>query len=92
MRNEFSVHLPVSHPSVHWLASSVSPFLAYDIGKIVKDSTDIYERGTLSGISAGLRFNGAHVSGDVTISTPLSAPGFIEKDKYNIYWSLSTKF
>lgn len=59
------------------LATSVSGFLAYDMGAIRAVSADPFERGLLQSMSTGLRVQGQHVQAEVAVSVPISAPKFV---------------
>ena len=73
----------------------LEPFIAYDIGR-VKDVTkdEYYEKyGTeLSGASIGVRVYFKYFTASITYSKPLTAPRYIDKNKQEIYITLSYLF
>ena len=73
----------------------LEPFIAYDIGR-VKDVTkdEYYEKyGTeLSGASIGVRIYFKYFTASITYSKPLTAPRYIDKNKQEIYITLSYLF
>lgn len=73
----------------------LEPFIAYDIGR-VKDVTkdEYYEKyGTeLSGSSIGVRVYFKYFTASITYSKPLTAPRYIDKNKQEIYITLSYLF
>ena len=62
------------------LAAGLSGFLAYDIGAVRPVAGDPYERGVLQSASAGFRLHGRHVQGELAISVPVSAPGWVRHE------------
>lgn len=73
----------------------LEPFIAFDIGR-VKDVTkdEYYEKyGTeLSGASIGVRVYFKYFTASITYSKPLTAPRYIDKNKQEIYITLSYLF
>lgn len=59
-------------------------YTAYDYGYIKKDRRDLYERGSMQGIAAGVRSMG-DLNFDITYSRALKAPDFINKRAHEIY-------
>lgn len=59
------------------LTTRLSGFLAYDVGAIRAVASDPFERGVLQSMSAGLRAQGRHAQGEVSVSVPLSAPAWV---------------
>ena len=73
----------------------IEPFIAYDIGR-VKDVTkdDYYEKygSELSGASIGLRMYFKYFTASITYAKPLTAPSYIDKNKQEVYITLSYIF
>lgn len=73
----------------------IEPFIAYDTGR-VKDVTkdDYYKKygSEISGAAIGIRIYFRHFTASVTYSKPVNAPSYINKNKQEIYISLSCIF
>lgn len=84
LRNELSLNYKI-----------FEPFIAYDIGR-VKDvyKDENYRRcgNELSGASIGLRVYYGGFIGSITYSKPISAPKYVEKNKQEVYISISYSF
>lgn len=73
----------------------IEPFIAYDMGR-VKDVTkdDYYKKygSEMSGAAIGIRVYFQYFTASVTYSKPVNAPSYVNKNKQEIYISLSCMF
>lgn len=73
----------------------IEPFIAYDIGW-VKDVTkdDYYKKygSEMSGAAIGVRIYFQHFTASITYSKPVNAPEYVNKNKQEVYITLSYMF
>jgi hemolysin activation/secretion protein len=68
--------------------TSFSGLIGYDAGGIRPRKGDAFERGFLHSTSVGLRVNNKRVSGEFTLSAPLSAPETVQRRDLELSASL----
>ena len=69
-------------------ATSISGFVAYDLGGIRASDYSPYERGVMQSASLGLKARHRHVEADLALSLPISAPTFVRHKGSEIFASL----
>jgi hemolysin activation/secretion protein len=63
------------------LATSLSGYLAYDVGGIRPVEGDPFERGLLQSMSAGLTARSRHLQAELTVAVPVTAPAWVRHPK-----------
>ncbi|SHN69917.1 ShlB/FhaC/HecB family hemolysin secretion/activation protein [Desulfovibrio litoralis] len=92
VRNEAGWNIPFGENTLKYMPfNNMQVYTAYDLGHIIKDKNDPFERGSLDGVSLGLRTQG-DLAFDLTASKPLNAPSYIDKNDTEIYFSLRYTF
>ncbi|MDR2572813.1 MAG: ShlB/FhaC/HecB family hemolysin secretion/activation protein [Desulfovibrio sp.] len=92
VRNELAWNLPQK-----WLSldknsvNNAQIFAAYDVGGIIRDNKDAYERGHVSGMALGIRAGGA-LSFELAWAHPLETPSFVRASEKHDVWYLSVKY
>lgn len=59
------------------IATSLSGYLAYDVGGIRPAEGDRFERGLLQSVSVGLMARNRHLEAGVTLAVPVTAPAWV---------------
>jgi hemolysin activation/secretion protein len=91
-RNELAWNMPRK-----WFDFDRSPvrgaqlFCAYDVGAIVRDNADPYERGHISGVAVGLRTTGP-LTLELAYAHPLETPDFVRESEKRDVWYLSVRY
>ncbi|WP_084516257.1 ShlB/FhaC/HecB family hemolysin secretion/activation protein [Desulfovibrio cuneatus] len=92
VRNEVGWNVPWGEKTLKYMPfNNMQVYAAYDLGGIIKDKDDPFERGRLDGVSIGLRTQG-DLAFDLTVSKPLNAPSYIHKRDTEVYFSLRYTF
>jgi hemolysin activation/secretion protein len=68
----------LARTSRNW-GTAVSGYVGYDVGGILPNGYDAYERGLMQSASFGLRMQNRHVQAEVSLAVPISAPNWIRK-------------
>jgi hemolysin activation/secretion protein len=90
VRNELAWNVPEKFlKNEKKIFSGVQLFAAYDIGSIITDNKDSYERGELRGVTVGLRTTG-NLSFEAAWSHPVEAPDFVKKR--DDVWYVNAKY
>ncbi|MDB1125441.1 ShlB/FhaC/HecB family hemolysin secretion/activation protein [Vibrio algarum] len=66
--------------------------VAVDTGQIIKDSSNPFEQGALTGASVGVNSSSNNLSSSFSIGLPLEAPSRLQNDDYVIYFRLDLKY
>lgn len=75
-----------------WLNYDISAFVGYDLGGVLKEKSDYYERGTLQSASVGTIVKSDKVRLDLYVSYPIDAPSFVKKDNHQFFGALQVGF
>lgn len=70
------------------LATTISGFLAYDLGGIRPNAYSSYEHGLMQSGTIGVRAQNRHVQADLALSLPITAPSWVGHKGSEIYASL----
>lgn len=70
----------------------LEPYAAFDWGWIKKDLSEDEEKGVMSGVTLGLRNSADYFDFDIFYAQGLAAPGFIEKESHELYFSAKLTF
>jgi hemolysin activation/secretion protein len=70
--------------------ASLSLGVGYDVGGIIPDKADRFERGLLQGASVVLRFASRFADADISFGLPVSQPDFLRRQPKRVLLSLRT--
>lgn len=68
--------------------TGLSGFVGYDAGAISPRRGDPFERGFLHASSLGLRASNKRLTGELTLSVPISAPAIVRRQDFEIFTSV----
>ena len=91
LRNELSWNVPSFSDTLTKLVGPMQLYVGYDIGSIIRDRHDPFERGTLQGMAIGLRSYG-DLSFDVVFTQALASPSFVEHKESVLFASIRYTF
>ncbi len=91
-RNELSWNLTSLAEPTQGLINQVNAFVAYDLGALYGPDRTDDRKGVIHGASAGIRFGGGKLNGEISVSQPVAAPDFIRSLDTLFYFGLSYTF
>lgn len=89
-RNDMALIIPA--PLLTPFSSSVELFSGYDFGIVLEDQHEAYRGGTLQGAVLGMRTRGENLVAEITLAKPLDAPGYLNKNDFEIYTFMKFTF
>lgn len=94
IRNDLSVPLAIKGLGevLEKALGQTELFVGYDAGRVLEDSHDAYEGGTVQGCALGLRMSGGLLAAELTFAKPLDAPAYLQKNDFEIYSTVKLSF
>ncbi|WP_115938905.1 ShlB/FhaC/HecB family hemolysin secretion/activation protein [Aestuariispira insulae] len=74
------------------VVGSITPYVAFDMGRVLTNRGDANEKGTVSGWSVGLRNDARYFRFDLQFSQGLAAPQHLEKESHEFNFNATLRF
>ena len=95
IRNELALNLYDAADGPSFLSGwsdCLDLYVGYDIGFIRRDEKEEEERGTIQGVTAGIRSTSGRILMDAAVSHPLDAPSFLEHESLEVHSTIKYAF